>query len=222
MLVRMRFNSPGNFFPDKAADCGWIFAQHFCNRLGPSYLALKNVLNEANPAHEEVLMDIKRRFRDETFTRESVANVIHAHPELVRKQIFSHIPFGMLTFIGQIRMLYVNFAMVQYPIDEAQRLMYVLLRNSFRLIRPTDLLTLGPRFPTSAFKPNVRFLTRSCTIVSGARYSTNRTSKSSRASSSSTSTRSQSHVILRAANVMQACSEDELLPTDEGRFVFPP
>jgi hypothetical protein len=25
----------------------------------------------------------------------------------------------------QIRMLYVNFAMVQYPIDEAQRLMYV-------------------------------------------------------------------------------------------------
>lgn len=95
-LVRVRFDCRGNFFPDKTTDCGWIFAQHFCNRLGASYLALKNVLNEANPAHEEVLMDIKRRFRDETFTRESVANVIHAHPELVRKQIF-HIPFGMLT-----------------------------------------------------------------------------------------------------------------------------
>lgn len=63
-------------------------------------------------------------------------------------------------------MLYVNFAMVQYPIDEAQRLMYVVLRNLFRLIPPTDLLTLGPHFPTSAFIPNVRFLTRSCTIVS--------------------------------------------------------
>jgi glutamate dehydrogenase len=80
------------YFSDKTADCGWIFAQHFCNRLGPSYLALKNVLDEANPAHEEVLMDIKRRFRDETFTRESIANVIHAHPELVRKRILSYIP----------------------------------------------------------------------------------------------------------------------------------
>lgn len=166
-LVRVSFDSPGKFFPDKTADCGWIFAQHFCNRLGASYLALKNVLNEANPAHEEVLMDIKRRFRDETFTRESVANVIHAHPELVRKQIF-HIHFWYADVEGQIRMLYVNFAMVQYPIDEAQRLMYVLLRNSFRLIPPTDLLTLGRRFLTSAFKPNARFLTRSCTIVSGA------------------------------------------------------
>jgi len=86
MLVRFISPSSDTFFPDKTADSGWIFAQHFCNRLGASYLALKNVLDEANPAHEEVLMDIKRRFREETFTRESIANVIHAHPELVRKQ----------------------------------------------------------------------------------------------------------------------------------------
>ncbi|KAF8495712.1 NADH-dependent glutamate dehydrogenase [Russula emetica] len=99
------------------AYCGWVFAQHFCNRLGPSYLALKNVLNETNPAHEEVLMDIKRRFREETFTRESIANVIHAHPEL-------------------IRMLYVNFAMVQYPIDEAQRLMPTLSYQRLQTERP--------------------------------------------------------------------------------------
>jgi glutamate dehydrogenase len=64
-------------------DAGWVFAQHFCNRLGPSYLALKNVLDETNPTHAEVLNDIKRRFREETFTRESIANVIHANPELV-------------------------------------------------------------------------------------------------------------------------------------------
>jgi hypothetical protein len=94
MLVRLSF-PPGKLFPDKTADSGWVFAQHFCNRLGASYLALKNVLNEANPAHEEVLMDIKRRFREETFTRESIANVIHAHPELVRRQNLSHF-FGML------------------------------------------------------------------------------------------------------------------------------
>ena len=65
------------------ADCGWIFAQHFCNRLGPAYLQLRNVLDETNPAHAEVLNDIKRRFREETFTRESIEHCIHAHPDLV-------------------------------------------------------------------------------------------------------------------------------------------
>ena len=65
-------------------DCGWIFAQHFCNRLGPAYLQLKNVLDENDPTHAEVLNNIKRRFREETFTRESIAQVIHAYPELVR------------------------------------------------------------------------------------------------------------------------------------------
>lgn len=36
-------------------DCGWIFAQHFCNRLGSAYLQLKNILNhETDPAHAEV------------------------------------------------------------------------------------------------------------------------------------------------------------------------
>lgn len=68
---------------DDNVDCGWIFAQHFCNRLGPAYLQLKNLLNENDPAHAEVLDDIKRRFREETFTRESIAQTIHAYPELV-------------------------------------------------------------------------------------------------------------------------------------------
>lgn len=112
------------------ADCGWIFAQHFCNRLGASYLALRNVLDESNPAHEEVLNDIKRRFREETFTRESIANVIHAHPELVCYQP-PLLPLPYTNLHGQIRMLYVNFAMVQYPVDEAQRLMYAHLCNFF-------------------------------------------------------------------------------------------
>ncbi|KAJ7904791.1 NAD-specific glutamate dehydrogenase [Mycena leptocephala] len=67
-----------------AVHCGWIFAQHFTNRLGSAYLSLRNVLNDADPAHAEVLNDIKRRFREETFTRESIANTILAHPELIR------------------------------------------------------------------------------------------------------------------------------------------
>ncbi|OCH90429.1 NAD-dependent glutamate dehydrogenase [Obba rivulosa] len=86
------------------AYCGWIFAQHFCNRLGASYLALKNILDESNPSHAEVLNDIKRRFREETFTRESIAQVIHAHADL-------------------INLLYVNFALVHYPTDSASQLM---------------------------------------------------------------------------------------------------
>ena len=66
-------------------DCGWIFAQHFCNRLGSSYLALKNLLDESNSNHAEVLNDIKRRFREETFTREYIEQILQAHPELVGK-----------------------------------------------------------------------------------------------------------------------------------------
>lgn len=66
-------------------DCGWIFAQHFCNRLGSSYLALRNLLDESNPDHAEVLNDIKRRFREETFTREYIEQILQAHPELVRE-----------------------------------------------------------------------------------------------------------------------------------------
>ena len=83
---------------------GWTFAQHFCNRLGPAYLALKNVLDDSNPDHAEVMNKIKTRFREETFTRENIREVIQSHPEL-------------------IRMLYINFAMVHYPApDEASHL----------------------------------------------------------------------------------------------------
>ncbi|KAG8732549.1 NAD-dependent glutamate dehydrogenase [Ceratobasidium sp. 414] len=87
------------------AYAGWVFAQHFCNRLGPSYSALRDVLDESNAVHAEVLNDIKVRFREETFTRESIGEVISAYPDL-------------------IRMLYVNFAMTHYPAqDEASQLM---------------------------------------------------------------------------------------------------
>ncbi|KAF8129133.1 NAD-specific glutamate dehydrogenase [Mycena galopus ATCC 62051] len=90
--------APGSHAVQEAtyAYCGWIFAQHFTNRLGPAYLSLRNVLSESDPIHAEVLNDIKRRFREETFTRESIAGVILAYPEL-------------------IRLLYVNFAVTHYP-----------------------------------------------------------------------------------------------------------
>ncbi len=68
---------------DSISDAGWIFAQHFCNRLGPAYLALKNVLDDANPLHAEVLNDIKKRFREETFTRQGISETSLAYPDLV-------------------------------------------------------------------------------------------------------------------------------------------
>lgn len=69
------------------AYAGWIFAQHFCNRLGAAYLNLKKTLNEVDPVHAAVLNDVKRRFREETFTRESIETVIHAHSDLVRSKL---------------------------------------------------------------------------------------------------------------------------------------
>jgi glutamate dehydrogenase len=99
---------------------GWIFAQHFCNRLGPAYLALKNVLDDSNPDHAEVLNKIKTRFREETFTRESIREVIQAHPDLVR-------------------MLYINFAMTHYPAaEEASQLTPTL---SFQRLKTEQPLT---------------------------------------------------------------------------------
>ena len=75
-------SSPLTF--DSFSDAGWIFAQHFCNRLGPAYLALKNVLDDADPLQAEVLNNIKKRFREETFTRQGISEAILAYPDLVR------------------------------------------------------------------------------------------------------------------------------------------
>ncbi|EIW81085.1 NAD-specific glutamate dehydrogenase [Coniophora puteana RWD-64-598 SS2] len=106
------------------AYCGWVFAQHFCNRLGPAYHHLKDVLDENIATHAEVLNDIKRRFREETFTRESIAQVIHAHPDLV-------------SFLQLIQLLYVNFAMTHYPTaDEASQLMPTLSYQRLQTTQP--------------------------------------------------------------------------------------
>lgn len=63
---------------------GWIFAQHFLNRLGPAYAALKDLLNEEDTAQAAVLSDIRARFRQETFTRASILEVLQSYPEIVR------------------------------------------------------------------------------------------------------------------------------------------
>ncbi|KAF9533182.1 NAD-specific glutamate dehydrogenase [Crepidotus variabilis] len=129
--------APGSHAVQEAtyAYCGWVFAQHFCNRLGPAYLQLKNVLNENDPAHAEVLNDIKRRFREETFTRESIAQVIQAHPELVSPVLIFLTAFSLM--ILKIRLLYVNFAMVHYPtVDNPNNLMPTLSYQRLQNVQP--------------------------------------------------------------------------------------
>lgn len=63
---------------------GWIFSQHFLNRLGGEYTALASVIDVANTAHAEVLARIKKRLRSDTFTREYILDVIKLYPELIR------------------------------------------------------------------------------------------------------------------------------------------
>ncbi|KAI9245868.1 Glutamate/Leucine/Phenylalanine/Valine dehydrogenase-domain-containing protein [Phascolomyces articulosus] len=73
----------------------WIFAQHFLNRLGKEYLSLTNILDKTNPVHEEVLTKMKKRLRQDTFTREYILDIIKRYPDL-------------------IKLLYANFATVHY------------------------------------------------------------------------------------------------------------
>ncbi|KAJ6495933.1 hypothetical protein DFH09DRAFT_1337124 [Mycena vulgaris] len=77
---------------------------HSCNRLGPAYLSLRTFLDESDPVPAEVFNDIKCRFRGETFTREGIAGVIAAYPELIRP-------------------LYGNFAITHYPANHVAQLL---------------------------------------------------------------------------------------------------
>ncbi|KAJ1560574.1 NAD-dependent glutamate dehydrogenase, partial [Cladochytrium tenue] len=74
---------------------GWIFAQHFLNRLGNEYVALQSVLDPNNANQSEVLTKIKKRLRTDTFTRDYILDIIKLYPEL-------------------IKLCYLNFAMAHY------------------------------------------------------------------------------------------------------------
>lgn len=90
-------NESGHAVQEAAyAYVGWLFAQHFCNRLGQAYQALRKYLDDSDPEQAAVLNDIKLRFREETFTRQSIQETLETYPELVR-------------------LLYVHFANIHYP-----------------------------------------------------------------------------------------------------------
>ncbi|KAJ2784159.1 NAD-dependent glutamate dehydrogenase [Coemansia javaensis] len=71
------------------AYAGWIFAQHFLNRLGSEYATLVEILDPADATDIEVLAKLKKRLRQETFTRELILDILLRHTELV-KDLYAH------------------------------------------------------------------------------------------------------------------------------------
>jgi glutamate dehydrogenase len=69
--------------------CVWIFTQHFLNRLGSEYSSLASALDPNNGAHVEILTNIKRRLRTETFTPAYILEIISQYPDLVRSLYLS-------------------------------------------------------------------------------------------------------------------------------------
>lgn len=76
---------------------GWIFAQHFLNRLGSEYSALTSILDPTNTTHVEVLTKLKKRLRSDTFTREYILDVIKLYPDLIK---LCYIHFAMIHYIN--------------------------------------------------------------------------------------------------------------------------
>lgn len=67
------------------AHTAFIFVSHFLNRLGSEYTTLKGLLDENNPTHLEVLEKLKRRLRQETFTREYIQQIISQQIQVVQQ-----------------------------------------------------------------------------------------------------------------------------------------
>ena len=66
------------------AHVGWIFAQHFLNRLGRDFKLLSSIVDLQNINHAEIVGKIKKRLRSDTFTREYILDIIKLYPELVK------------------------------------------------------------------------------------------------------------------------------------------
>ncbi|AMD22304.1 HGL036Cp [Eremothecium sinecaudum] len=101
-LYRLR-----QFSPQEAiyAHCGSIFVNHFINRLGSDYHMLVKHLgaNQNDTLLLDVLNNLKKKLRNETFTQQIITNVLHKYKEIVSK-------------------LYKNFAQIHYITPQSSRL----------------------------------------------------------------------------------------------------
>jgi glutamate dehydrogenase len=65
------------------------------NRTGSEYTTLSSILDPENSSHQEILSKLKKRLRDETFTRQLIFEVMSQYPQL-------------------LKLLYLNFAWTHY------------------------------------------------------------------------------------------------------------
>lgn len=71
------------------AHSSFIFVSHFLNRLGTEYSNLLSILDPENSSHVEVLENLKRRLRQETFTRAYINELIRSQIDIIR-QLYLH------------------------------------------------------------------------------------------------------------------------------------
>lgn len=89
---------PHNYFHDRFingdlslqesiyAQCGVVFVTHFLNRLGPEYNKLTSLLDASKSIqHAEVLNNLKKRLRAETYTQNYIQEVFNSKSDIVRK-----------------------------------------------------------------------------------------------------------------------------------------
>lgn len=98
----------------------WIFSQHFLNRLGLEYLSLTSILDRNNPVHEEVLSKLKKRLRQDTFTRDYILDIMQRYPEL-------------------LKILYVNFAKTHHVSQLGHTSLHPSI--SYQRINDTEILS---------------------------------------------------------------------------------
>ena len=81
------------------AHCGWVFVQHFLNRLGSEFMSLQQLLDpENNNNHAIILSKLKRRLRTQSFTPDYVHEIIRSHPSLVQElyAAFANVHLGLV------------------------------------------------------------------------------------------------------------------------------
>ncbi|KAK9381265.1 Glutamate/Leucine/Phenylalanine/Valine dehydrogenase-domain-containing protein [Kockiozyma suomiensis] len=83
------------------AHCVTIFVTHFLNRLGSEYTSLLSILDSGNSTHQEVIAKIKRRLRQETFTKDYIVDIIISQLELVRQFYLSFASTHYVASVGE-------------------------------------------------------------------------------------------------------------------------
>lgn len=71
------------------AHSAFIYVSHFLNRLGAEYSTLLQLMDAENSSHVEVLENLKRRLRQETFTRAYIRELILSQIDLIC-QLYIH------------------------------------------------------------------------------------------------------------------------------------